>query len=300
MSTIGFIGLGTMGAPMAENLINAGHQVIFFSRRDEVARHFQQLGARRSPSPAEVARSAEYVITIVTADDEVREVALGPDGLIHGTGGSDGNGKMLIEMSTISPATIRDVAKHLSAAGMSVLDAPVSGGPWGARAATLSIMVGGLAEDFQRAQHLLKALGDKIFHVGPLGAGQTVKLVNQLIGAGIMVLIGEGFALAKAAGINLEKLADVIAVSSGNSTIFEARGKKFVLSDHYEPGFKTALMLKDVSLAVNMAEALGVPLPMGAETLQQYLVAMNRGFGNDDFASVAKVCAQAAGVKLTE
>lgn len=296
MSIVGFIGLGTMGGPMARNLLRAGHELVFFARRDSVSEEFAQLGGKRLTTPAEVARAAEFVVTIVTADAQVREVALGPGGLIDGAAG----GKMLIEMSTIGPSTVRDVAEQLQAAGMAMIDAPVSGGPWGAESGTLSIMVGGSEQDFARARPVLEAMGERIFHVGPLGAGQTVKLVNQLIGAGIMALIGEGLSLAKRAGIDLEKLADVIEVSSGNSTLFEARARKFVLAGNYKPGFTTELMRKDVGLALELGKNLQVPLPLAAAAMQQYTAAMNQGLAQEDFAAVAKIAAGAAGVRLSE
>jgi 3-hydroxyisobutyrate dehydrogenase-like beta-hydroxyacid dehydrogenase len=188
----------------------------------------------------------------------------------------------------------------LHAAGVALLDAPVSGGPWGAESATLAIMVGGEVADVQRARPAFEAIGKHIFHVGPLGAGQTVKLVNQLVAGGIMALVGEGFVTAKAAGVDLNALADVMAVSSGNSAVFEARGKKFLLANQFVPGFMTELMHKDVALAVEMASRLGVPTPVAAEALAQYQAAIRLGHGRDDFAAVAKVCEQAAGVRIVD
>jgi len=296
MSSVGFIGLGTMGAPMAHHLLKAGHELTFFARRDSVAQEFTAAGARRAATAADVARAAEFIFTIVTADAEVREVALGPQGVIAGAA----PGKLLIDMSTIGADTTREVASRLREAGMSMLDAPVSGGPWGAKAGTLTIIVGGEQADFERALPVLQAMGEKIFHVGPQGAGQTAKLVNQMIAGSTMTLIGEGFALARAAGIDLEQLADVIAVSSGNSSLFEARGKKFVLADSYVPGFTTALMRKDVGLALEMGRQLNVPLPVAAAAYQLYTAALAAGLAEEDFAAVAKVAAQHAGVKLVD
>ncbi|MEX0610752.1 MAG: NAD(P)-dependent oxidoreductase [Pirellulales bacterium] len=292
MSTVGFIGLGTMGRPMARHLLAAGHSLVVYARRPEAAVELVAAGARRAASPAEVTRAAEFVVTIVTADAEVREVTLGPAGVVEGAAA----GKLLIEMSTIGPDTVRQVAARLNEAGMAMLDAPVSGGPWGAEAATLAIMAGGSPDDFDRARPVLEALGDKLFHVGPLGAGQTIKLVNQMMAGGIMTLIGEGFALAQAAGADLETMAEVVAVSSGNSSMFEARARKFVLADQYQAGFTTELMRKDVGLALEMARALKVPMPVAAAAFQQYTAAMNHGFGAEDFAAVAKVCRQSAGL----
>lgn len=289
---VGFIGLGAMGRPMAKNLLKGGHSLTVFARRAEVRDEFASLGARVAGSPAEVARASDVVISIVTADAQVREVALGPDGIRAGAK----SGLLYIDMSTIGPDTVAEVAAALSPAGVSMLDAPVSGGPWGAEAGTLSIMAGGAAADFERAKPVFESMGKKLFHLGPLGAGQTAKLVNQLIAGGIMCLIGEGLALAAKAGANLEMLADVIGCSSGNSSVFEARGKKFVLAGNYQPGFMTELMRKDVGLALDLAYRLQTPMPVTAAALEQYTVAMAQGLGAEDFAAVAKVCQQAAGL----
>ncbi len=294
MSTIGFIGLGTMGRPMARNLLRAGHRLVFYARRPEVAAEFIEAGARQAASPAEAARDAEFIISIVTADAQVTEVALGAGGVIEGAA----PGKTFIDMSTIAPDTIRHVGAQMRGAGFAVLDAPVSGGPAGAQAATLAIMAGGETADFERCRDVLAALGKNVFNLGPRGAGQTIKLVNQMIGGGIMALIGEGFVLAKAAGADLAMMADVVSVSSGGSTLFDARARKFILADQYQPGFTTELMRKDMALALEMARELRVPLPVSAAAFQQYTTAMNQGHGGDDFASVAKVYEHAAGVRI--
>ena len=296
MTKIGFIGLGTMGRPMAKNLLRAGHTLVFYARRAEVVDEFTALGARRAGSPAEVMQAAEIVITIVTADPQLEEVVLAPHGLLAGAT----PGKLLVDMSTVSPTTERELGRRLRAAGVALIDAPVSGGPWGAESGTLAIMVGGEAADVERARPALEAMGKHIFHVGPLGAGQTVKLVNQLVAGGIMALVGEGFVAAKAAGADLDALADVMALSSGNSAVFEARGKKFLLANRYTPGFMTELMHKDVALAVDMAGQLGVPTPVAAQALEQYQAAIRLGHGRDDFAAVGHVCVQAAGVKIVD
>lgn len=287
MSRVGFIGLGTMGAPMARNLLAAGRELTVFARREEVVRPFVEAGARAAKTAAEVLRTSDVVITIVTADDDVRRVALGADGLLEAAS----PGKLLIDMSTIGPDTIREVGAQLASVGVATLDAPVSGGPWGAEAGNLTIMVGGEEKEFARARPLFEAMGDpqRIFHLGPLGAGQTVKLINQLLGGAIMVLIGEAFALGRAADVDLAQMADVISVSSGNSALFEARARKFVLNNQYEPGFKTELMRKDVGLALDLGRQLGVPLPVAAAAYQLYTAAVRDGLGEEDFAAVTKL-----------
>lgn len=294
MSRVGFIGLGTMGRHMARNLMKAGHPLTFFARRPEVAAEFVQAGAVQAANPAEVARASDVIITIVTADAQVTEVVAGPAGIAEGAA----PGKLLIDMSTIGPDTVRRLAERLRAVGMDMLDAPVSGGPWGAEAGTLTIMVGGEASLFERARPMLEAMGKKIFHVGPLAAGQTVKLVNQMVGGGIMALIAEGFVLCKKAGVDVEILNDVMLVCSANSSVLEARGKKFVLANQFVPGFMTELMRKDMALAIEMAQRLNVPTPVAGSALQQYTAAMNLGHSKADFSAVVKVCEQAAGVDL--
>jgi len=296
MSTIGFIGLGTMGRPMARNLMRAGHRLVVYARRPAVAAEFVAAGARQATSPAEAARDADFIISIVTADAQVTEVALGPGGVIEGAA----PGKTFIDMSTIAPDTIRYVGARMREAGLAVLDAPVSGGPAGAEAATLAIMAGGEQADFERCHDVFAAMGKHVFHVGALGAGQTIKLVNQMMGAGIMALIGEGFVLAKAAGADLAMMADVVSVSSGGSTLFEARARKYILANQYQPGFTTELMRKDLALALDLARESRVPLPISAAAFQQYTAAMNQGHGGDDFASVAKVYEHAAGVRIAD
>jgi 3-hydroxyisobutyrate dehydrogenase len=290
MNRVGFVGLGTMGAPMARNLLRAGHELTFFARRPEVRAEFEAAGARFAASPAAVAAAVDFIITIVPTDREIHEVVLGPDGIVSAAV----PGKLHIEMSTISPALVRELGQALGDRGMSMLDAPVSGGPSGARNATLTIMVGGSQQDLDRARPVLDAMGERIIHCGPLGAGQTIKVINQMMSGGIMALVGEGVALARAAGIDLERFADVVATSSGGSTIFSAR-RKMIVADDYQPAFRTELMRKDVGLALDMAKQLNVPLPLAAAAFQQYTAALQAGLGKLDFASIARLCCGAAG-----
>ena len=296
MSTVGFIGLGTMGRPMARNLLTAGHELVIFARDAKVVEEFQQLGAVRATSPADLARQSEFIVTIVSDDDAVRQIALDRDGIVEGACEK----VMLIEMSTISPQLVRQIGAALRERGMSMIDAPVSGGPSGAKSGKLSIMAGGSAADFDRAGPILAVLGEHIFHVGSLAAGQTVKLANQLIGGAIMVLTGEAMALAKAGGVDLTKLIEAVETSSGNSTVFRSRARNFVLADQYPPAFATSLMRKDMSLAVNLGRELNVPLKVAESALHRYDEALQQGFAAEDFASVAKTCATVAGIKLTD
>jgi 3-hydroxyisobutyrate dehydrogenase-like beta-hydroxyacid dehydrogenase len=281
---------------MARNLIKAGFDLTFLARRPEVVEEFTALGAKHVGTPAQVAAASDITLSIVTADAEVTEVALGPSGIVEAAS----HDKLYIDMSTIGPWTVRTVGQRLAEAGMPMLDAPVSGGPWGAESATLTVMCGGQREHFERARPVFAALGKRLFHVGPLGAGQTIKIINQMMAGAIMAIVGEGFVLAKAASADLEAFAEVVSVSSGGSTMFEHRAKKFILADQFQPGFKTELMRKDVGLAVELADQLNVPMPLASAALKQYLAALQLGHAEEDFAAVLRVCEQAAGVKVVE
>lgn len=294
MQRVGFIGLGTMGRPMAKNILKAGFPLVVYARRDDVACEFTEAGALRVATPANLARQCDLVVSIVTADAQVREIVDGPNGLAAGLSA----GKLWADMSTIGPATVREVGEKIAAGGARMIDAPVSGGPWGAEAGTLAIMCGGATGDYQRALPVLQAMGKHLFHCGPLGCGQVVKLVNQMIGGGIMTLIAEGLTLAAKAGADPAQMVDVLSVSSANSSLLEARGKKFILADQFAPGFMLELMRKDMALAVALAQEWKVPTPVAAGALQQYTSAMNQGFDKIDFSAVTKLYELAAGVKI--
>lgn len=299
MTPIGFIGLGTMGRHMAHNLLRAGHPLTVYARRSDATVEFAEAGAHVADSPADVAARSEIIITIVSADRDVEQLAYGDDGT-DGILAAAAPEKLLIDMSTISPHTAQSIAARLATRGMGFLDAPVSGGPSGAKNATLSVMVGASDENFHRASDVLHTLGENVFHIGPVGAGQTVKLVNQLIGAGIMTLIGEGLVLAKAAGVDPHRAADVISASTANSNLFQARARKFVLTDNPEAGFRTDLMRKDINLALELARSASVPVPVAAAAAALYDAACAQGFAERDFSSVTRITQTNADVSLTD
>ena len=284
MQTIGFIGLGAMGKPMARNLLAAGYPLVIHSRRPDVREEMTKAGALAVQSPAAVAHRAEVVITIVTADPQVREVWAGDNGLIAGAAA----GRLLIDMSTIAPTTIRELADLAGEKGISVLDAPVSGGPSGAAKGTLAIMVGGAEDDLVRARPILDVLGRNVFHMGAVGAGQAAKLCNQLLAGGTMVLIAEALLLGRESGLDLDLLAEAIGASSGNSAVFGARVRKFVLQDRFEPGFALELMQKDMELVVALGRREGIPTPLAARAAAAYALAAAGGLGQQDFSAVFK------------
>lgn len=296
MEKVGFIGLGIMGKPMAINLIKAGYDLTIYARRPEVIAELEGLGASVVESPAAVAEATDIVITIVTADPEVREVVLGDDGVLQGAS----EGSLIVDMSTISPLTIREIAEKAGSKNVAVMDAPVSGGDTGAINGTLTIIAGGEAKDFDRCRGLFNAMGNEenIFHVGSVGVGQTVKIVNQLIGGINMAAIAEGLILGIRAGADPEVMRQVISVSSANSTLFQIRVSDFLLADAFDPGFMLDLMKKDLAIGVDLGKALNVPMPIGAAVYQMYAAASGLGAGSLDFSAVCKAAEHLSGTRI--
>ena len=295
---IGFVGLGIMGKPMARNLLKAGFDLTFYARRAEIVSEMESEGATSVSSSKAVAEAADIIITIVTADAEVREVILGSEGVLEGAT----DGKLIVDMSTISPLTIREVADTAKKKGVQVMDAPVSGGDTGAIAGTLTIIAGGSDADFARCAGIFKAMGkeENIFHVGPVGVGQTVKIINQMIGAVNLAMISEGLTLGVKAGAAPEVMEQVVGVSSGNSTLFQLRAKDYLLKDFFEPGFMLDLMKKDIGIGVDLGKALDIPVPISAVAYQMYATASALGHGQKDFSAVCKAMEQLTGISLSK
>ena len=223
MDKIGFVGLGIMGKPMAKNLLKAGFDVTFYARRPEVIKEGEEAGGKAVGSSKAVGEATDIIVTCLTADPEVREVILGENGVLEGAS----EGDLIVDMSTISPLTIREVAEAAKQKGVHVMDAPISGGDVGAIAGTLTIMAGGEKEDFDRCQGIFRAMGqeEKLFNVGPIGVGQTVKIVNQYMGAINISAIIEAFTIGIQAGADPEVMREVISVSTGNSFGLQHAGK---------------------------------------------------------------------------
>jgi len=298
MDRIGFVGLGIMGKPMCHNLLKAGFDVTFYARKQAVIDEMTQAGATSVDSSKAVAEATDIIVTIVTADAEVREVILGDEGVLEGAT----SGKLIVDMSTISPMTIQEIAQIAKAKGVGVMDAPVSGGDTGAMAGTLTIIAGGEKEEFDRCAGIFKAMGNEenIFHVGPVGVGQTVKITNQFIGGITMAAISEALTLGKKAGADPEVLRQVISVSTGSSRLFDARVGDFLLKGNFDPGFMLDLMKKDLGIGVEMGRALNVPVPIGAAAYQMYAAASSLGAGQEDFSAVCRAIEHLTGVRLSE
>ena len=280
---VGFIGLGTMGGVMAANVARAGFEVTAWNRTPGRGAELAELGVRLAPSPADVARASDVVITIVSDTVDVEAVLFGPDGVAGGAG----EGCLVVDMSTISPSATRGFSARLVERGVAMLDAPVSGGSEGAQKGTLSIFVGGDEADLERARPVLEAMGTTITHVGPIGAGQAVKAVNQVILAGGYLGVAEGIVLAIKAGLDVEQVVAALSGGAAQSWVLANRSGRMAAND-YPLGFKVSLHRKDLRIALELAGETGTTLPISAlvETIEAGLIA--QGHGDDDVSAVAR------------
>lgn len=292
---VGFIGLGAMGLPMAKRVLGGGHDLFtMFHHNRAPADELASLGARVMACAAEVASESDAVITILPADAEVREVVLGPAGLVEGFT----SGKVLIEMTTATPRMIQDIERMLAEKGVGLLDAPVSGGTTAAAAGSLTIMVGGDPALLNEMRPLLETMGKTILHVGPVGLGKVVKLVNQTLAAIHLLAIGEVFALGIRSGADPRTLYEVVRASSGYSKMMDLRLPGFLLEGAFQPGFRLELMKKDLNLALDSAQMLGIPLLFGSLAAQVFTAASRAGRGAEDFAAAADFLSRLAGAEL--
>ncbi|NAS23766.1 2-hydroxy-3-oxopropionate reductase [Herbidospora sp. NEAU-GS84] len=281
---IGFIGLGIMGTPMAANLVRAGHTVVGYdvstTRLDELA----ELGAKAAASIGEAVSQAHVVITMLPDSPQVEEVVFGEGGVLEYAPA----GLLLIDMSTIRPETSRRVAQAAAVKGVHAIDAPVSGGEKGAVDGTLSIMIGGRTEDVESAREILRVLGTTIVHVGPAGAGQTVKAANQLVVGGVYALVAEAIVLLEASGVDPKAGLDVLAGGLAGSRILELK-RHSMIERSFQPGFRIDLHHKDMGIATAAAREAGVALPMTALVAQLIAAARAQGHGALDHSALLKV-----------
>jgi 3-hydroxyisobutyrate dehydrogenase len=288
---IGFLGLGTMGAAMAANLARAGFAVTAWNRTPGRAPELDELGVARASSPAEVARSSDVVVVCVSDTPDVEAVLFGPDGLASGAG----DGLLVIDCSTISPSATRDFSERLRAKGVAMVDAPVSGGSEGAQKGTLTIFCGGDEADVERARPILAAMGRTITHVGPSGAGQAVKAVNQVILAGTYLGVAEGIVLALKSGLDVAQVVEALNGGAAQSWVLANRSER-MRTNAYPLGFKVALHRKDLGIALEMARETGADLPVAelASEFETELVA--RGHADDDMSALARVIRDRSGL----
>lgn len=278
---IGFIGLGIMGRPMAKNLLKAGHELVLYTRTKEKAENLAGEGATVADSPKEVAESADVVITMLPDSPDVEAVVAGKDGVLEGIK----EGALIIDMSTISPVVARELAHKAREGGASMLDAPVSGGDVGAKDGTLSIMVGGRKEDFERARPLFEVMGKTVTHVGEAGAGQVVKACNQIVVGLTIEAVSEALVLGSKAGVEPSKILDVLSGGLAGNKVMEVKRDKF-LNRSFDPGFRVELHHKDLGIALAAGREYGVALPVTAIVDQMLEALKAKGRGDRDHSAI--------------
>lgn len=291
---IGFVGLGIMGRGMANNLLKAGFKLRVWNRTPSRMDPLVEAGAEAGLSPADVAAHSDITITCVSDTPDVERVILGEEGVIEGAK----PGALVIDCSTISPQVTQDIAMKLTEQGVHMLDAPISGGSEGAANGTLAIMIGGDAAQVERAMPVFQAMGKTITHVGPTGAGQTVKLVNQILVVGNCLAMCEALLLAKAGGVDLTKAYDAVKNGAAGSWMFMNRAPQIIAND-WRPGFTIDLQQKDLRLVLEAADQLGVPLPGTALIFQFYRTLQQMGFGGEGNHGLVKALENLAGMKVS-
>ncbi len=294
METIGFIGLGLMGRPMARNLLAAGHPLVVFNRSRGPVDELTAAGASAATSPADVASRATRIVTIVSDSPDVEQVLDGPNGVFSALQ----PGTIVIDMSSIAPGVARRLAERAKTLGGTMLDAPVSGGDIGAINGTLSIMVGGDAAAFATVKPILDVMGnpDKVVHIGGPGAGQLCKLCNQMVIGGTLVAVAEALALARKAGVDAAKVREALLGGFAQSRVLEVHGER-ALKGTYKPGFKTHLYAKDMRNVVSTLAEHNMPAPVTAIVQQVLHATMAAGHGEDDNSIMAKTIFAMAGLE---
>ncbi len=282
---VGFVGLGIMGAPMARNLMEASHELVLYNRTRSKAEELAAGGAAEvAASPQQVARECGVIFTMLPGPPEVEELVAGEDGLLEGAA----EGSLIVDTSTSSPVLARELAERAREKGVGMLDAPVSGGDVGAIEGTLSIMVGGEEEDFERARPLFEVMGNTVTHVGPSGAGQLVKAANQVVVALTIEAVSEALVLGSKGGVAPEKILEVLSGGLAGNKVMEVKREKF-LSHEFDPGFRSELHHKDLGIALSAGREYGVALPVTAIVDQMLLAMKKKGWGSEDHSALLRV-----------
>ena len=290
---VGFIGLGIMGKPMCKNIIKAGHEVFFNSRHADVTAELEALGAKGKPNAAAVAAETEVVITMVPNSPQVREVALGKDGIIEGAK----KGLVVIDMSSIDPVETRSIGAALAEKGIEMIDAPVSGGEPKAIDGTLSVMAGGKEELIEKYRPLLSTMAASVVRCGDLGAGNVAKLANQIVVACNIAAMSEALAFAKKMGSDPSLIYQAIRGGLAGSTVLDAKAP-MVLSRNFKPGFRIELHIKDLTNALNAAHAINGYVPLTGQVMEMMQALKADGCGKDDHSAIAKFYEKVSGVTI--
>lgn len=287
---LAFIGMGTMGAPMAANLLKAGHQVTVHNRTRDKEEPLAAQGAKRASSPAQAAAGAEIVFLCLADTPDVEHILFGKDGVIEGAK----PGTVVTDMSTISPAATTGFADALAEKGVMMVDAPISGGSEGAINGTLAIMVGGDPADVEKVMPAFKAMGKTITHVGPIGAGQMTKAINQVILAGYYFATGEGIALGLKAGLDVNKVVQAIGGGACASWVLANRAGNMI-NDNYPLGFRLRLHQKDLRIALETAAELDISLPVASLVAEFENSLVGNGLGDEDVSVLARIVRESSG-----
>jgi len=290
---IGFVGLGIMGSGMARNLVEKGHTVVVWNRTGSKMQPLVEMGAVAGASPSDVARRCSIVMICVSDTPDVDAVLHGKDGLLEGIS----EGSLVVDHSTISPGATAGFAEEVRALGGAWIDAPVSGGSEGAAKGTLSIMVGGSEQDVARATSAMEAFGTTITHVGPVGAGQQAKIVNQILVVVNQLAVSEALLFAQAAGLDLSATLDAVKGGAAGSWMLANRGPQMIERD-WRPGFTIDLQQKDLRLALEAADTAGTPIPGTALVFQLYRALQNEGLGAEGNHALVKALEKMSGIEI--
>ena len=278
MEIIGFIGLGVMGLPMTKRLIQAGHVLFIYDLDSKPLSILEELGAKRCESPKDLASRADIVISMLPNPAITRQVILGDNGAVLGFK----EGTIYIDMSTSNPLLTKEIHQILKSKNVEMLDAPVSGGMKGAAEGTLAIMVGGNYTTFDKVRAILSLMGGNVFHVGEIGSGHTIKIINNMLSADIMAATSEALALGKKAGIDLQTLRNVLNSGAGHSYALDVKVRDFVFPRDFDQGFRVELQNKDMDLALDLAKSLGAPVILSSIVRQMYQTLIVKGYGKKD------------------
>jgi 3-hydroxyisobutyrate dehydrogenase len=290
---VGFIGVGFMGQHMAKHILDGGHDLIIYDISETAAKNLVKAGAKSVSSPSEVAAISEVIFTSLPTPQDVEQVVLGEGGILAGAL----EGTTLFDLSTTDPETITRISNSAAQRGISVLDAPVSGGTIGAEQGTLCVMVGGNKNNYDRYKSVLDLIGNQVVYCGNLGAGAVCKIVNNLIGMTLGVVLSEAFSLGVKAGVDPMTLYNAVSMSSGETRQMHTFPTGLFEGD-FSPGFKLDLGSKDVGLATNLGRSLRVPMDVSNLIHQKYVEAQNRGWGEQSTTAIAKLQEERAGVEI--
>ncbi len=288
---VGVVGLGTMGGAMAANLARAGFPLAIWNRSAGRSHEIEALGAAVAATPAALAAACDVIVVCVSDTPDVEAVLFGPDGVSSGASA----GALVVDCSTIEPAATRRFAARLAERGIGFVDAPVTGGSEGARNATLAVLVGGDPDDVERARPVLQAIGRTITRFGPVGAGQAAKAVNQVILAGTYLGVAEGIVLALKAGLEPDQVVAALSGGAAQSWVLENRSGRMIAND-YPLGFRVALHLKDLGIALELARASGAVLPVAALAAQLEAGLVASGHADDDMSALARAIRSLSGL----